>query len=73
MKDKLRFADDLGGHVVAVKYGDVIVHCVGWNDLIITPNDGESPESLRKRVLELIKGTPCGIDDVRALLEIALY
>ena len=70
--EKIRFAENLGGHVVSVKDGKVIVHCIGWNDLAIEVKDGEDAEGLRRRVFELIKGTPCGIDDVQALLELTL-
>lgn len=70
--DKVRFAKNLGGHVVSIRDGVVIVHCVGWIDLLIDPKSGECAEVLRRRILELLKGTSCNVDDVQTYLEIAL-
>lgn len=69
---KIRFAEKLGHHVVTVEGCKVVVHCIGWNNIEVTPLKGEDVQALRSRIVKLIKGTPCGIEDVRTLLEIAL-
>ena len=68
---KIRFADDLGSWMTSVKDGEVLVHALGGT-LAIRPLEGEDIETLRLRVHELIKGTPAGIDAVKALLELTL-
>lgn len=70
--DKVRFADELSQHIVTVDGNKVIVHCIGYNTLEIEALPDEDIQVLRKRVHELIKGTPCGIDDVQVLIELAL-
>ena len=70
--EKIRFADNLANHIVTIEGRTVRVHCIGWQILIIDALPQDDIQTLQTHINNLIKGTPAGIDDVRALLELAL-
>ena len=68
---KMRFADNLMHSLVTVEGRTVKVKCIN-GEVVIDANEFEDIKSLRNRVYDLVKGTPCGTESVSALIELCL-
>src|SRR3990167_4232358 len=64
---KIKFADDLGNWITTIEGRTVKVKTLN-GEVLITAREDEDVNELRNKVHELIKGTPCNVEDVNGLL-----
>lgn len=70
-KDKIRYAENLRKDMVTIEGREIKIKALN-GEVILSANDGDDMEELRSKVHDLIKGTPCGVESVKGLLELCL-